>query len=67
MSILNFILLQIPKVDIDSIAAAREQKAEALKQAVSTWALDDFIAKMIDGAINLGIRGVIASIVFYIG
>ena len=67
MSILNFILLQIPKVDIDSIAAAREQKAEALKQAVSTWSLDDFIAKMIDGAINLGIRVIIAAIVFYIG
>ena len=58
MSILNFILLQIPKV---------EQKAEALKQAVSTWSLDDFIAKMIDGAINLGIRVIIAAIVFYIG
>lgn len=53
--------------ETDSIAAARAAKAEALKQALSSWSLDDFIARMIDGAISLGFRILIAALVFYIG
>lgn len=67
MSILDFLLLQIPEINTDSIAAARAEKAEALKTAISSWSLDDFIARMIDGAISLGIRILIATFVFYIG
>lgn len=67
MSILNFLLLQVPKIDTDSIANARAAKAEAFKSALSSWSLEDFVAKMIDGAISLGIRILVAALVFYIG
>ena len=62
--ILNTLLLQIEKLGNDTIAA---KKAESIKNAIGSWSFDDFIAKMIDGAITLGIRIIIAALVFYIG
>ena len=62
--ILNTLLLQIEKLGNDTIVA---KKAESIKNAIGSWSFDDFIAKMIDGAITLGIRIIIAALVFYIG
>ena len=62
--ILETILLQIEKLAPDS---ASVQKAESLKTAIGSWSLDDFLAKMIDGAITLGLRILIAAFVFYVG
>ena len=64
---MNTLLQLTTTIVTDSIAAARAAKAEAFKQAISSWSLDDFIARMIDGAISLGFRILIAALVFYIG
>lgn len=69
--ILNHLLLQIPELLPDSIASNAEATAEATAKAVSksfgTVSLDDLIDKVINGAVDLGIRIAIAVAVFYIG
>lgn len=65
--ILNSILLQISKATTDSIAASVKEKAEAAEQTFASASLDELIAKVVDGIIDLGIRIAIAIVVFYIG
>ena len=65
---LNNILLSIqsvaPEAVSDSTIVAKE---EALISSLKTMSIDDLISKLIDGAITLGIRLLIAVVVFYFG
>lgn len=64
----NHILLSIqsavPEAAADSTVVA---KKEAMVTALKTMSFDDLMSKLIDGAVTLGIRLLIAVIVFYLG
>lgn len=66
MTLLN-ILLQLTKLIPDSIASNAESKAKAAEKTLGSVSFDDFIDKLVNGAIDLGIRIAIAIVVFYIG
>ena len=65
--ILNNVLLQFTKLVPDSIATNAEAKAKAAEKTLGSVSLNDFIDKIVNGAIDLGIRIAIAIVVFYIG
>lgn len=64
---LNTPLLQFPKLFPDSIVQNAEAKAKAAENTLGSVSLNDLIDKIVNGAIDLGIRIVIAIVVFYLG
>ena len=65
---LNNILLSIQSVAPEAVSDSTiVAKKEALISSLKTMSIDDLISKLIDGAITLGIRLLIAIVVFYLG
>ena len=65
---LNNILLSIQSVAPEAVSDSTiVAKKEALISSLKTMSIDDLISRLIDGAITLGIRLLIAVVVFYFG
>jgi small conductance mechanosensitive channel len=66
--LLNNILLSIQSVAPEAVSDSTiVAKKEALISSLKTMSIDDLISRLIDGAITLGIRLLIAVVVFYLG